>query len=108
MSSEIKIHQAQVSRDQREWYDKMPNVPFPAAWDVRAVPPFGGAMVRYRIQHKGADISVYMDAHDRLGCVREPYWEIYPGADGDPDRFLLNEVDELVAGIQAAIDRVKP
>ena len=85
------------------WYDKIPHVPFNKEWDVRAVPAFGGAIVRYRIQHQGAEVSVYLDAYDRLGCVGEPYWEIYPNPHGECDRFLMNEVGDLVAGIDAAI-----
>lgn len=92
------------SAEQRAWYDKMPRIPFPNDWDVRAVPPFGGAMVRYRIQRGGAEVSVYMDAHDKLGCVGQPYWEIHPNPEGECDRFLLREVDDLVAGIAAALD----
>lgn len=88
----------------REWWGKIPRVNFDPSWDVRAQPPFGGAMIRYSVEHKGAHVSIYMDAYDRLGCVGEPYWEIHPDRDGtDCERFLLNETDDLVAGIAASI-----
>ena len=105
MNKEILLHDVKISDDQRSWYAKMPHVPFDPSWDVRAVPAFGGAMVRYRVQSGKADISVYMDAHDRLGSVGQPYWEIYPAANGDTDRFLLAETSELVAAIAASIEK---
>ena len=80
----------------KEWYDKIPHVPFNEKWDVRAVPPFGGAIVRYKVQHNGHEISIYLDAYDALGCVGEPYWEIYPNLHGDTLRFLMNETKEMV------------
>lgn len=88
----------------RSWYTKIPHVPFQPEWDVRAVPAFGGAIVRYRIQHMGADISVYLDAYDALGCVGKPYWQIYPDANGDAERFLMADVGDLVSGIADAIE----
>jgi hypothetical protein len=94
----------EMSKRQREWMNRMPPMPFQADWDVRAIPPFGGAMVRYKIAKGKATVSVYMDAYDELGSMGEPYWEIYPSKDGETDRFLLAETEELIAAIGASLD----
>jgi len=93
-----------MSQRYRHWIDKMPHIPFNPEWDVRAIPPFAGAMVRYRVMHDGARVSIYMDAYDQLGVVGEPYWEIYPDATGeDCDRYMLADTDALVSGIAASL-----
>jgi hypothetical protein len=95
----------ELSEMQREWYQKIPHVPFKPSWDVRAAPPFGGALIRYRVSYKGCEVSIYLDVNDSLGSVGQPYWEIYPGSDGDVERFLLDETDDLAKGIAASIRR---
>jgi len=45
--------------------------------------------------------SIYLDSHDRLGCVGEPYWEVYP-CDGDTGRCLKAEIAELLKLIESA------
>lgn len=84
--------------------DQMPALQFPADWQVKIIPPFGGALIRFTVEGPKDWISIYLDACDALGCVGQAYWEMYPNAEGDAERFLLNETDELFAAIQRALD----
>lgn len=83
----------------REWVNKIPHVQFNPEWDVRAIPAFGGAVIRYMVRQGDLRVSVYLDAYDNIGSVGQPYWEIYPNAEGDTDRILLNETADLVEAI---------
>lgn len=74
----------------------MPYIQFPSDWKVQMIAPFGGALVRFRVVlPSGRSKSIYFDAHDSLGCVGEPYWEVYPYR-GDVGRCLMSEVDNLL------------
>lgn len=97
--------QAKYGRDEyfRQWCEKIPHVPFLPEWDVRAIPPFGGALVRYWIKYEGARVSVYLDGDNSLGHGPEPaYWEIHP-FDDDVWRCAITETDDLVAAIETSI-----
>lgn len=86
-----------------KWVKEIPYLKFPSDWEVQISPPFAGAVVRFRIKSKGKDISIYLDCYDTLGCVGQPYWEIYPH-NNDTYRCYLNETEELLKEIQFAID----
>lgn len=90
----------------REWMTKLPAFHFDKEWDVRIIPPFGGAIIRFTIEYKGKHISVYFDAYSNLGFVYEdnngekpiPYFEYY---DGDNiHRYYLNEADQMMEDIR--------
>lgn len=89
----------------RKCWDLVPAIKRPHNLDVAAVPPFGGALVRYRVTKGRAQVSIYFDGHDALGCVGKPYWEIHPGAEDETERFLMHETDELVSAVKTAIRR---
>ena len=93
----------------RKWMHAIPCIQFPAHWYVRIVPPFMGAMVRFQVMKEpnGEWISVYLDCYDLLGCMGAPYWEIYPNAQGDTERVLMDETDELIAAIERALKALK-
>lgn len=83
---------------------QMPFLRFPESWEVAVIPPFAGAMARFLVRRREANVSVYADFYNRLGYMGAPYWEAYPGADLEGvDRFMLNETDELLAGIEASL-----
>jgi hypothetical protein len=83
----------------RKWASQIPFISWPPDWKVKAVPPFGSAIIRYFIQTPNRDfVSVYLDCYDRLGVMGKPYWEVYPH-NGDCFRCYLNEVDELLKAI---------
>lgn len=89
-----------------EWGIQIPALEFPPGWKIKITPPFAGAMVRFRVStaktKPNADVSVYLDVSDSLGCMGEPYWEVYPVED-DTERFLMNETDELIKCIAKAL-----
>jgi len=86
-----------------KWSKEIPYMSFPNNWKVQIIPPFGGAMIRFRVKHGEGDISVYLDVADRLGYFGSPYWEIYPYG-GDIYRVPMNDVDELLMRIQMILD----
>lgn len=89
----------------RSWIDKMPALHFDPTWDVHIIPPFGGALARFRIIKGNTWVSVYFDAFNRLGyfgSVLEepvPYFELYPFGN-DVKRYGFDEVDEMMDDIR--------
>lgn len=83
-----------------KWVGEIPALQFPSHWRVRMSPPFGGAVVRFRVSteaHPG-EISVYLDCYDQLGIFGAPYWEVYP-VDMDTERHGINETKSLLESI---------
>ena len=83
----------------REWIGKIPVIKFPPQWEVQIIPPFGGALVRFRINDK---VSVYLDGYDLLGIEGKPYWEVYPHEE-DVFRCDMSDVDGLLRAINESI-----
>lgn len=78
-------------------------IEFPEGWKIKIIPPFGGAMGRFRVYNKdeSESVSVYMDCYDCLGCMgMRPYWEMYPTIDDDCARFLMGEEAMLINEIK--------
>jgi len=90
----------------KEWERKIPYIRFPTKWRIKIVPPFVGAMVRFKASsyNTGKDVSVYLDCHDVLGCMKTPYWEIYP-IDGDTARCEMEDTKRLIEIISDEIDK---
>lgn len=87
-----------------KWGKEIPFIKFNPKWEIQITPPFAGAVVRFRVKYKNADVSIYLDCYDALGYVGEPYWEVYPDTTGDCFRCLMNETDLLLKAIQESID----
>lgn len=83
-----------------EWRNNIPTLNFPSSWNVRIWPPFAGALIRFQVNNK---ISVYPDVADNLGYVGQPYWELYPNAEGDCSRHLMEETEELLREIDSLL-----
>lgn len=89
----------------REWVDRLPYIKFPSSWDVKIIPPFAGAMVRFIAARGGRLVSVYLDVDGSLGfeCDADgeftPYWEACPYGD-DVFRCPMADTDALVAAIE--------
>lgn len=85
----------------RKWTVEIPYINWPSDWEVKAIPPMTGAIIRYRIKHQDDSISVYLDCYDRLGAFGEPYWEVYP-IGGDTGRCAMNDTDRLIELVKEA------
>ncbi len=84
----------------------IPAFSFPPEWEVQMIPAHIGATVRFRVLvTEELAVSVYLDCHDNLGCVGEPYWEVYDGE--DCARCLMAETDTLIELVNAAIETYK-
>jgi hypothetical protein len=87
---------------EEKWREICHEVPYftpPPGCEIAILPPFGGAVGRFRIRNPAKpndDISVYLDWYGRLGCMGKPYWELYPNAEHDCSRYWLNETKELM------------
>lgn len=88
-----------------KWRQEIPALQFPADWQVKIIPPFMFAVVRFTATCGSGSVSVYLDCYDMLGYGGEPYWEIYPDGDtGDPKRFAMDNTVDLLAAIQKSLD----
>lgn len=89
----------------REWGPKIPYLKFPSDCEVKVIPPFGGANVRFLVKKNEKVISVYLDCYANLGAMDVPYWEIYP-YQGDTYRCFLNEADDLMEKIEEELNNL--
>lgn len=73
---------------------------------AKAIPPFGGALVRYRVKDTatGKTVSVYLDCYDLLGYFGSPYWEVYPCGE-DVGRCHMSNVDSLLEMILVGLQQ---
>ena len=86
---------------------KIPPLHFKPEWEVRIIPPYGSAMMRFLVSYNGRNVSVYCDMFSFLGYygAGEPYWEMYPRTFSNSQtledimRFGLYDTDELIAEI---------
>lgn len=103
----LAVNQIENVFEWRKWIEKIPYIQFPEHWLVEIIPPFGGAIVRFWVRHKDnekVEVSVYLDCYDMLGCVGEPYWEVYP-YDGDVYRCKMDNITELLEAIEYCLQQ---
>ena len=91
-----------------KWASMIPYLTFPPHWQIKIIPPFGGAIVRFGVKtdemRDGDSISIYLDCLDKLGYMGQPYWEVYPINDGYTYRCTIKETKGLIEAIQKCID----
>lgn len=90
----------------RDWVNKIPFIPVEKDWEICPIPPFAGAMARFRVRHRDNPdfaVSVYLDVDGSLGVEDNPYWEIYPYED-DTARFAIDNVDRLAKFIAESLN----
>lgn len=102
-NAEFALYKVESDYHWREWIHKIPSIHFKPEWEVRIIPPFGGAIARFYVEYNGKSISCYLDCYDQLGLFGEPYWEIYPYED-DVYRCKMNNTQELIEKIQEALE----
>lgn len=86
------------------WKDKIPFLPFKDGWEVKPVPAFFGAVVRFQVQHKDIKdfrVSVYLDCYEKLGYFGGPYWEVYP-VGSDTARYSIEDTEGVISAIDSA------
>ena len=94
--------QRYLIEDKQGWRKEISSIPFiqfPSNWKIQIIPPFGDAVVRFRVKlPSGKEKSIYLDSRESLGVYGdplEPYWEVYPHH-GDVVRCGINEVEKLL------------
>jgi len=97
--SRIKL---ESSMEYTRWVQEIPFIDFPTDWNVKIIPPYGGAVVRFLIEKDSNRISVYLDCYDQLGCYGSPYWEVYPHFE-DVFRCDMNDTDSLLKAITESL-----
>ena len=105
MEFEKTVARSKIEHEEewRTWIDKIPAIQFDADWQVKVIPPFSGAMVRFLILKGGKQASIYLDCYDVLGCVGHPYWEVYP-VDDDVGRCDIDDIEQLLVLIRRALE----
>jgi hypothetical protein len=102
-----KLERYNVENEQ-DWRGEIVRIPwlhFRGDWQVRIIPPFGDAVVRFQvILPSGTLKSIFMDSRNSLGTWGsltevEPYWEVYP-YQGDVGRCALDDTIMLMEMIQ--------
>ena len=87
-----------------KWRMEIPYLKFKPEWEVKVIPPFNGAVVRFLVKKGENTISTYLDCYNELGFVGQPYWEIYPYVDGDVYRCLMDETELLIDAIEQSLN----
>lgn len=88
----------------RKWMKEIPVFHFDKEWDVKIIPPFGGAVIRFWISYNDKSVSVYFDAYSELGYVYDendnpiPYFEYYDGE--ECYRYYMNESEKMMEDIR--------
>ena len=97
----VEIAKFEDKAQWRKWMKDIPSIPVKEGWQIKPLPPFGGAVARMKvILPTGQSKSIYLDCYDRLGCFGSPYWEVYPVGD-DVGRCEMHDVELLVSLIEA-------
>lgn len=100
----MKCYEVERIMEHRKWMMEIPYLQFPRDWDVKIIPPFAGATIRFKIRKENANVSVYLDCYDNLGCYGEPYWEVYPHKD-DVFRCIMADTESLLGAIAESIEK---
>lgn len=88
----------------RKWLKEIPALHFEKEWDVKIIPPFGGAVIRFWIDYNGKHVSVYFDAYSELGWMVDenenpiPYFEYYDGE--ECYRYYVDESEKMMEDIK--------
>ncbi|MFA7073545.1 MAG: hypothetical protein WC138_13700 [Methanoculleus sp.] len=108
---EMKVYDALATVEKAfeytKWCKEIPYINFPQSWEIQMIPPFLGAVVRFRVRdNHGREVSVYLDCYEVLGRFGgEPYWEMYPAYDGDIARFAMQDTEALIKEIAKCFAR---
>ena len=104
VNNTLMIAKVDSLHDYRGWANKLPSLNFDKEWNVKIIPPFAGAIIRFVIDYKGKHVSVYFDAYSELGWMYDendepvPYFEYYDGE--ETYRYFINESEKMMNDIR--------
>lgn len=112
---ELRRKSSEIEREfeWNKWAKEIPALNFKEDWNVRVIPPVGSAIARFLVEKDGGSVSVYLDCYGMLGSCEEPYWEIYPHADGcfrcemNDTEALLNAISESLQAMKEDLDSIQ-
>lgn len=110
ITSDLNRFNIEYDEDWRQWGTKIPDIHFKENWNVRIIPPFGGALARFIVFCGNKQVSVYFDAFSALGYMYDsnnkpiPYFEAY-SIDGDAKRYLMEEIEEMMKDIEKELEK---
>ena len=80
---------------------------FPKSMEIAVIAPYPYAEIRFLARLRGTSVtgvSVYLDTQSALGSVGgEHYWEIYPNAAEENQRFSLGSEPAMIKAIKKAL-----
>ncbi len=95
-------------QEHRRWSSELPVLHFEKEWNVKIIPPFCGAIIRFCIDYNDKHVSVYFDGYSELGFMYDdeekpiPYFEYYDGE--DCHRYYINESEEMMNDIKRFLE----
>ena len=111
MNDDIMRNMVESKEEWRKWCTEIPHLHFNSDWDVKIIPPFAGALIRFVVSKNNKSVSVYFDGYSRLGYMYDsndkpiPYFEIYPFSDSnDAKIYYIDETDEMLIDIKEILD----
>ena len=102
------IEEYERVQEYRKWQNEIPALHFEKEWNVRIIPPFRGAIIRFWINYNNKHVSVYFDAYSELGYMIDengepiPYFEYYDGE--ECYRYYIDETERMMADIKAFLE----
>lgn len=70
---------------------------WPRTWDITAIPPFLGVDVRFLVDTKASQFSVYLDVRNATGIFpSEGFWEVYDIQKRGTERCAMRDVATLL------------
>lgn len=103
--AEIRYHRREGYQDC--YNGPFPRLRFPAEFEIEILPPFAGALFRFRVWAGETWVSVYCDDIDAFGSMGRPYYEIYPDERDDTRRFWPDETEAMMIAIIQSLSKRK-
>ena len=72
-------HKVEQEEKWRDFACTMPHIELRKNYAISVYPPYSGAMFRFSIKYlpSNTTYSIYFDAHNNLGIMNYPYYEVY-------------------------------
>ena len=88
-----------------KWALKIPFIRFPMHWQVRILPPFIGAVVRFEVKYKDILVRAALDCYGLLEYSELPqYWSI-TSMHSDIQTCAMEDTEELIKLIEQTLDK---